>query len=65
MSQEYLSYVTDISVALISNTDAFWYECLAYTGLVYERLRGSPQNGTFPFSSTAHLTLFRVSTARK
>ena len=38
---------------------------VACTGLVYERLHGSPQNGTFPFSSTAHLTSFRVSTARK
>ena len=45
-----LSYVNDISVALISDTDAFWCECLACTGRVYERLRGSPQNGTFIFS---------------
>ena len=49
-----LSYVNDISEALISDTDAFWCECLAYTGRVYERLRGSPQNGTFIFSSTAY-----------
>ena len=53
VAQEYLSYVNDISVALISDT-AFWCECLACTSRVYERLRGSPQNGTFIFSSTAY-----------
>ena len=42
-----VAHAAHLSVALINDTNAFWCECLACTGLFYERLLDGRIDGNF------------------